>query len=380
MYQINKSNNRIEPLTVKTFTDLGFTERHHLQEWLAHQPNALGEDLLIIQKEFAGFEDTKERLDLLALDQSGRLVIIENKLDDSGRDVIWQALKYASYCSRLKKEQVIAIYQQYLNSKKTPEEVLDARARLQEFFGDRDLDEIQINPSNEQRIIFVAAHFRKEVTSTALWLMEYRLRIQCFKVTPYQRGDDVFLSLDQIIPPPEAADYIIGIADKKAEDQSSEDEIKTRHLLREQFWTLTLETIKSSTCRLFDHVSPSDRGKSGTGSGIGAIWYELVFGFTEVRVQLYFDRTADENKWLFDKLNASKADIEQRFGDELVWDPVKPERKAALIRYAKSFDGRNKELWPQMAQWLTDNMTRLHAATHEPLIGLRTELLKRGVL
>jgi hypothetical protein len=29
----------------------------------------LGEELLIIQKEFDGFEDTNERLDLLALDK-----------------------------------------------------------------------------------------------------------------------------------------------------------------------------------------------------------------------------------------------------------------------------------------------------------------------
>lgn len=47
----------------------------------SHSP----EELLIIQKEFDGFEDTRERLDLLALDKEGRLVLIENKLDDTGR-------------------------------------------------------------------------------------------------------------------------------------------------------------------------------------------------------------------------------------------------------------------------------------------------------
>ena len=35
-----------------------------------------------------------ERLDLLALDKDGKLVIIENKLDDTGREVVfWQAIK-----------------------------------------------------------------------------------------------------------------------------------------------------------------------------------------------------------------------------------------------------------------------------------------------
>ena len=58
---------------------------------------------MVIQKEFSGFSDTNERLDILALDKSGALVVIENKLDDSVKDVTCQALKYVSYCSTLKK-------------------------------------------------------------------------------------------------------------------------------------------------------------------------------------------------------------------------------------------------------------------------------------
>lgn len=42
-------------------------------------------------------------------------MIIENKLDDSGRDVVWQAVKYASYCASLSKAQIVEIYQQYLD-------------------------------------------------------------------------------------------------------------------------------------------------------------------------------------------------------------------------------------------------------------------------
>src|SRR3712207_6287417 len=114
MYLIDKTRNRIQKLEQKSFSALGFRERQHLQEWLAHNPEALGEELLIIQKEFNGFIDTYERLDLLALDKAGNIVVIENKLDDTGRDVTWQALKYASYCSTLTKDQIRAIYQQYL--------------------------------------------------------------------------------------------------------------------------------------------------------------------------------------------------------------------------------------------------------------------------
>jgi hypothetical protein len=37
---------------------LNFRERAHLQEWIAKQPSCLGEELLIIQKEFADFSDS----------------------------------------------------------------------------------------------------------------------------------------------------------------------------------------------------------------------------------------------------------------------------------------------------------------------------------
>ena len=75
MYQINPQTNELIELSEKRFSELGFKEREHLQEWLAKAPTALGEELLIIQKEFDGFDDTRERLDLLALDRNGNLVL-----------------------------------------------------------------------------------------------------------------------------------------------------------------------------------------------------------------------------------------------------------------------------------------------------------------
>jgi len=77
----------------------------------------------------------------LALDKRGNLVIIENKLDDTGRDVTWQALKYASYCSTLSTLQIKEIYQQYLNDQGSDEKAEDL---LMEFFEISDFDEISL--------------------------------------------------------------------------------------------------------------------------------------------------------------------------------------------------------------------------------------------
>ena len=165
-------------------------------------PTALGEDLLIVQKEFDGFADTRERLDLLALDKEGRLVVIENKLDDSGRDVVWQALKYVAYCSSLKKAEIVEIYQSYLDRWS---EGASAVANLCEFLEVEELDEVALNPGNEQRFVLIAANFRKEVTATVLWLLGHGVRAQCFRVAPHSFGEELFIDLRQIIPTPEAA-------------------------------------------------------------------------------------------------------------------------------------------------------------------------------
>ena len=176
MYRIDDETNNIEKTSVKTFSELNYKERDNLQEWISKNPDIFGEEFLIIQKEFNGFNDTNERLDLLALDKQGNLVVIENKLDDSGKDVVWQVLKYASYCSTLTKNNIVDIFQDYINKNNTKD---NAEEVLSEFYNE-EYDELKLNLGNSQRIILVAAKFRKEITSTVLWLMNYKLRIQCF--------------------------------------------------------------------------------------------------------------------------------------------------------------------------------------------------------
>lgn len=376
MYQIDKAQNRINRLDEKKFSDLGFSERGHLQEWLANEPSALGEDLLIIQKEFDGFDDTKERLDLLALDKEGNLVIIENKLDDSGRDVVWQALKYASYCSTLKKEQIIEIYQKYLNKYCNGG---DSQVQICEFLNEPDIGEVVINSGNQQRFMFVAAQFRKEVTSTALWLLSHNIRLQCFKATPYGMGDNLFLNLEQIIPTPEAAEYMIGISQKEAAEKSTEYEAKSRHRIRQEFWTKALEALRSSQTSLFNNISPSKDHWINAGSGISGCPYNLIFGNKVIRVEMQIARGGKaENKYIFDHLLAKKSQIEEAFGHELSWERL-DDKKSSYVRYGHAVDGYNHDNWPEMIEWLIVHIIKLEAAFKKPLAEAMQALKKAGI-
>ena len=87
MFAIDREGEIISELEVCSFSQEGFKERYDLQKWLAKNLKALGEDLLIISQEFDEWQETNERLDLLAMDKNGSLVVIENKLDDSGTSI-----------------------------------------------------------------------------------------------------------------------------------------------------------------------------------------------------------------------------------------------------------------------------------------------------
>ena len=371
----NRPENRLVRLEKRRFKDLNLQERPHLQEWLVQTPEALGEELLVIQKEFDGFVDTRERLDLLALDKEGRLVVIENKLDDSGRDVVWQALKYVAYCSSLKKAEIVEIYQKYLDRWLDGQ---NAVANLCEFLEVEDLDDAVLNASNEQRLILVAANFRKEVTATVLWLIGHGVRAQCFRVLPYSDGEVLLIDLQQIIPTPEAADYMIGMVAKESEEKSAQGTQKRRQEMRRRFWTRMLKELRSRNIARYASISPSKDHWLSSATGVSCCRFELIFLKSEVRVELYLARAeAGENKWIFDRLERKRQETEERFGAKLQWQRL-DDKKASRISHSQPFDGFDDENWPAMIEWLCQHTVKLEDVFSEPLARLNRRLRSQG--
>ena len=374
MFRVDLSQNRLSRLVQKRLSELNLRERGHLQEWLANQPDALGEELLIIQKEFDGFDETRERLDLLALDKDGSLVVIENKLDDSGRDVAWQALKYTAYVSGLTKTQIVDIYQQYLDRY---EGGGNAAVRICEFMEVEELEETVLNPGNDQRMVFIAGNFRREVTATVLWLLSRGIRAQCFKVTPYAFGEELMIDIKQIIPTPEAADFMIGMSSKENEEKAVQDTQKKRHGLRLAFWEQTLDRLRADGVDLYSNISPTRDHWLSAGSGMRSCPYQMIFSRDEARVELALARSdMEENKWIFDQLFAQKGKLEAAFGAEFDWRRM-DDKKASRIVYSQPFDGFNRESWPEMIAWLSTHIQKLEAAFGEPLARLNRQMRTR---
>lgn len=363
MYRIEKDKNQIIKLEERLFSELGFKERDNLQEWIADNPDTLGENLLIIQKEYDGFNDTRERLDLLALDEEGGLIVIENKLDDTGRDVVWQALKYASYCSTLTTSQIIKIYQEYLDSHEDTEQ--NAKDAIMEFLGIENEGALLLNVK-DQRIIFVANHYRKEVTSTVLWLLSHQIQIQCFKATPYSLGDELFLQIEQIIPQPELKEYIIDAAEKAQEDKGKSKVVEETNAWLIEFWRLLKADFQKHGIHQFDNVSP--RPSFGYGFWKGKAKFALVIGRYVPRVEIYF--ADDKDKVLFDTMMKYREKMETRLDGTIDWQRLEG-KKASRIKcdmpkttHDSMSQWREAEDMQKLIDWYRETFLRFYDAVY----------------
>ena len=154
-------------------------------------------------------------LDLLAIDRSGNLVIVELKRDDSGKTVELQAIKYAAYCSNLTLSEVSRLFQQYLNKKGSECSEQEAKDKIIGFIENSDFEAINDRP----RIILVSKEYRPEVTSSVLWLRKFGVDITCVKITPYEMDKDtIAFESNILIPLPEAKNFIIQAEKKKIQN------------------------------------------------------------------------------------------------------------------------------------------------------------------
>jgi RecB family endonuclease NucS len=73
------------PLSQASFADIRIRERNDLQRLLRSQIDVLGDDLYVLTEEFGEWEDSRRRIDLLAIDSEANLVVIELKrTNDAG--------------------------------------------------------------------------------------------------------------------------------------------------------------------------------------------------------------------------------------------------------------------------------------------------------
>lgn len=205
-------NGDLSTLPKTSFAAENLREREDIQEALKKNISAIAPDCIVISEEFSFWEESRRRIDLLVIDKNANIVVIELKRDETGAHMELQALRYASMVSTLTFNKAAEHFQNYLDSQQQGQ---DAKSILLNFvdLSEDDLDEF----GRDVRIILASADFSKELTTSVLWLRSKQIDISCVRLTPYKHGNEVLINAEQIIPIPEAEEYLVRFREKTNE-------------------------------------------------------------------------------------------------------------------------------------------------------------------
>lgn len=257
--------------------------------------------------------------DVLAEDDAGNLVVIENQLGATDHDHLGKILTYMSN--------------------------LDVKIA-----------------------IWITSSPRVEHEKAVSWLNEISpadTAIFLLKIEAVRIGDS---------PPAPLFTVIAGPSNEQREIGTTKKEMAERHKLRLEFWKQLLERAKKERrLSLFERISPSTQNWVSAGAGRSGVAFSFVIRMEDAQVEVYIDTGEEkENKRIFDALYAQKEKIEQEFGSALDWQRLEGKR-ACRIRYVMEGGGlRDKERWEHIQDKMIDAMTRLEKAFRQPINELRS--------
>jgi len=339
-----------------SFADLKIKEREDLQRMLRSQIEVLGDDLFVLTEEFGEWEDSRRRIDLLAIDLEANLVVIELKRTTDGGHMELQAIRYAAMVSTMTFQRAEEIHAEFLT--KLGGKSDEARNRILAFLGWQEPDEELF--AQDVRILLVSEDFSKELTTAVLWLRDREIDIKCIRLRPYLDGETRLVDVEQIIPLPEAHEYQVHIREKEQVGRKKRAE---RDDIRLQFWEGLVAICRARKTRHADR-KPGTYHWLGGSTGKGGLNLNYLVMQEESSVELYIDRgPIEQNKKIFDQLLARKNDIEQTFGGSLQWEKLE-DKRASRIKYVVKAGGYRNPIaeWQTIHTEMVDAMSKLEAA------------------
>lgn len=256
-------------------------------------------------------------IDLVAEDEGGGTVIIENQLEKSNHDHLGKLITYLTGMS--------------------------AKAA-----------------------IWIVSEPRPEHVAAIAWLNEsssaafYMVKVEAVRI-----ADSPAAPLFTLIVGPSEETKNVGQAKK---------EIAERYGIRKRWWTQLIER-SGQVNKLHAHITPGEYSWIGSSSGTRGLNLNYVVTQDECAAELYIDRGKDaetENKSIFDQLEAHRAEIEKAFGVSLSWERLDGKR-ACRIRYTQAGGGYRspEDNWPKIQDGIIGAMDRLEKALRPHLKQLK---------
>ena len=238
IHKMARNKERLEKISTTSFGKEGVMERQDLQRILRDQPEILEEGLFVITEEFSNWEGSGRSIDLLGLDATGRLVVIELKRGETGKHMDLQAIRYAAMVSTITSQQAIEAHQAYLTKLGIEE---DAEERINDH-----LENPQSRgfSAERPRIVLVSEDFSPELTTCALWLNDSGLNVTCIRMQPHRSDTELLVETSQIIPLPETQSYLVKVRAREDEQANAQRSVMGQFFLGGQIFGEQIEVAR----------------------------------------------------------------------------------------------------------------------------------------
>ena len=285
--------------------DVWSHEAHHFTRWLEQNidvlNDAIGSTLSIVERETTAGDF---RVDLVAEDESGQSVIIENQLERSNHDHLGKLLTYLT--------------------------VFEAKTA-----------------------IWIVKEARAEHIGVISWLNElspsssfYLLKLEAIQIDDSRRAPLLTL----IVGPTEG--------EERREIRETKQEINERDSLRLEFLTQLIGRAEEKT-PLFANISPRADNMIIAGAGKTGVHFAYMIQAHTAGVELRIN----DNEELFNTLLEKRGAIEKAF-DQLNWQQLQTARN--LCRISKNLDGGgyrdDEKKWEAIQDTMIDAMIKLEQA------------------
>ena len=283
-------------------------EAHDFTTWLEENLEVLNEVLDFDLSNPSREQSTGNfNVDIVAEDSDGEIVVIENQLEKSNHDHLGKIVTYLSAVGASK-------------------------------------------------AIWIVSEPRAEHVKAISWLNEstsadfYLFKIEGIKIA-------------NSLPAP-LLTKIVGPSEEVKSAGATKKELSERHHLRKEFWEFHIANIKGKT-NLHANLTPNIYSWIGTGSGISGVTYNYSIGQHDARVELYIDKDKEDgegNKLLFDKLFNEKENIENAFGETLIWERLDNKRASRISFYVDIGGYKDKDKLQIVSDMMIDRMILLEKA------------------
>lgn len=318
-----------------------------LETMIVRDPRILsGEWMLIGRQELTPHGG---RIDLLAIAPDGSLVLIELKRDRTPREIVAQALDYASWVADLTADRIVQIYSRFSNGR-------NLQADFQGRFG-VELDEETLNQSHQ--IIIVAAELDASTERIVGYVNARDIAINVVFFQVFEHAGQQLLSRAWLIDPGETQANVAATAKGNGDKEPWNGEFYGSYGYRD--WAAARQygffhggggSWYSQTLKL---LSPGDR----IWVRIPAVGYVGVGRVVEATTPMrdFLVETPPGRKPVLDVLSNNKRELEERIDDpermeyfvRVEWLDGVPESKA--FNEVGLFGNQNTVCQPKTPKW-----------------------------